>query len=586
MDLNMELAKGTLLQGGKYKIEAVLGQGSFGITYLASAKFSADGGLGKMDVVAKVAIKEFFMSEINTRKEDGSTVDGSTGNVFTNYRKKFRKEAENLAKLSHSNIVKVFDVFDENGTTYYTMEYLDGDDLDGYIKQKDRLGEDETIRIIREVGEAIAYMHSKKMLHLDIKPKNIMHRSDSGNTLIDFGLSKQYTDDGEPESSTSIGLGTPGYAPLEQAQYTQDGTFPSTLDVYALGATMFKMLTGKRPPEATMILNNGFPQSELAQHGISDKTIGIVRKAMSPKKQNRYRSIQGLVNALNRTTADQKQTTIEEPPRPTAEATPTPKSQKRNKFTTACLVIGVIWFSLLSTICSVYLDRSILGYVSLYDYFEFIICVFYLFFSIRLLANKGLGKFLPFALSLLLISLTYARVLATEELYEFNDWIIFSLLTLIPYIFVLYSLKLKNSNGISGFKLLEQPTISFPAITQVWRDRNSFINLTTVAIAAITFFGVYDNRTVFSYILRHFEDAYFWDQAFYYIAWMIGSILLCLGYRLGCWFIWYGTLINCTFHLHYFKNSTFDAIIIIIPLAVQLFLLIRKDGKSAISAMV
>lgn len=293
--LNMKLKRGSFLQGGKYKIEAVLGQGSFGITYLATAKFSTDGGLGKMEVVAKVAIKEFFMSELNSRNEDGSTVEGSSGSIFSNYRRKFRKEAKNLAKLSHSNIVRVFDVFDENGTLYYVMEYLDGENLDEYIKSQGRLEEEEAIKIIKEVGAALSYMHSKKMLHLDMKPKNIMHRKDSGNSLIDFGLSKQYTEDGEPESSTSIGLGTPGYAPLEQAQYSQDGTFPATLDVYALGATMFKMLTGKRPPEATVILNIGFPYKELRDLNISDNTITALAKSMHPIKKDRWPDVKSFI---------------------------------------------------------------------------------------------------------------------------------------------------------------------------------------------------------------------------------------------------------------------------------------------------
>ena len=294
----MELRKGTLLQGGKYKIEKSLGQGSFGITYLATAKFTTEGALGKMDVIAKVAIKEFFMSDVNARKVDGSTVDGSTGSVFVNYRRKFRKEAENLSRLSHSNIVKVFDVFDENGTSYYVMEFLSGQNLDEYIKSKGCLKEDEAIKIIRKVGSALSYMHSKKMLHLDIKPKNVMHSDDNSNYLIDFGLSKQYTEDGEPESSTSIGLGTPGYAPIEQSQYTQDGTFPATLDVYALGATLFKMLTGKRPPEATEILNSGFPYNELRDLGISEATITAIARSMNPIKNERWSTVAYFIDNL------------------------------------------------------------------------------------------------------------------------------------------------------------------------------------------------------------------------------------------------------------------------------------------------
>lgn len=240
--MSQGLKSGQTLKNGTYRIEKVLGQGSFGITYLAKASFTTHGKLGAMNVEAQVAIKEFFMDEVNSRHGDGSAVEGSTGSVFTNYRKKFRREAENLSKLEHPNIVHVFDVFDENNTTYYVMEFLEGTNLDDYVQQKGSLSEEESISIIREIGEAVEYMHSKKMQHLDIKPKNIMRKADGKVYLIDFGLSKQFADDGKPESSTSIGLGTPGYAPIEQAGYKQDGSFPATLDVYALGATLFKML--------------------------------------------------------------------------------------------------------------------------------------------------------------------------------------------------------------------------------------------------------------------------------------------------------------------------------------------------------
>lgn len=305
------LKAGTFLRGATYRIEKVLGQGSFGITYLATAKFTTQGNLGKMDVEAKVAIKEFFMSEVNGRSDDGSTVEGSSGSVFTNYRKKFKKEAENLSKLQHPNIVKVFDVFDENNTTYYVMEFLEGQNLDEYIKQCGFIEEDEAIRIISEIGDALSYMHSKKMLHLDIKPKNIMRKSDGKDYLIDFGLSKQFTDDGEPESSTSIGLGTPGYAPIEQAGYKQDGSFPATLDVYALGATLFKMLTGKRPPEATYILNEGFPERDLTSKSVSQNTRTVMEKAMSPIKKQRFQSVKSFINGfLN------ERTIVEPTPKP------------------------------------------------------------------------------------------------------------------------------------------------------------------------------------------------------------------------------------------------------------------------------
>lgn len=312
MTQSIGLKKGQKLRRGKYRIERILGSGSFGITYLATAKFTTQGNLGEMEVEGKVAIKEFFMSEVNARKEDGSTVEGSSGSVFTNYRKKFRKEAENLSKLKHPNIVEVFDVFDENNTTYYVMKFLEGQNLDDYIKLNGHLTEREAISIINEVGSALVYMHSTKMLHLDIKPKNIMRTADGSYFLIDFGLSKQFTDSGEPESSTSIGLGTPGYAPIEQTEYKKDGSFPATLDVYALAATMFKMLTGERPPEATYILNDGFPTERLSSLGVSTNTINVVEKGMFPMRKQRYQTIKTFLKGLINSDIDEA-TVVAEP---------------------------------------------------------------------------------------------------------------------------------------------------------------------------------------------------------------------------------------------------------------------------------
>ena len=96
------------------------------------------------------------------------------------------------------------------------MEYIEGSSLDAYILEKGGLPEKEALQYVEEIGKALQYMHSQKMLHLDLKPKNIMRRTDNTLFLIDFGLSKQIDKNGEPESSTTIGLGTPGYAPLEQ----------------------------------------------------------------------------------------------------------------------------------------------------------------------------------------------------------------------------------------------------------------------------------------------------------------------------------------------------------------------------------
>lgn len=296
------LAIGTILHGEAYdyKIMDVLGQGTFGITY--KAKVEMKGALGRLDSNMYVAVKEFFMKEINGR-ENSSVTSGSTSNggLFYYYRDKFEREARNLSTLSHPNIVKVLEAFHANGTTYYSMEYIDGISLDKKIAQspQGRMPLTEAIETLKQISAAIAFMHSRNMLHLDVKPGNVMMRKDGTAVLIDFGLSKQYTSDGEPESSTKVGAGTPGYAPIEQASYHEGKGFPTMMDVYALGGTLFKMLTGQRPPEASEILNEGFPTDSLRQLFIPDNIVNSIIKAMAPLKKDRWQTVDEFVNHLD-----------------------------------------------------------------------------------------------------------------------------------------------------------------------------------------------------------------------------------------------------------------------------------------------
>lgn len=297
---NKTLQPGNTLQGGKYRIEKVLGQGTFGITYLASYATTIEGALGKMTVDIKVAIKEFFMSEVNQRNEQTHGVEGSSSTIFTNYRIKFRKEAQNLASLHHPHIVQVTDVFDENNTTYYVMQYIEGMSLDSFIASKGRVSAEDTILIAAQIGQALSYMHQRHMLHLDLKPGNIMLDKQGQVHLIDFGLSKQYDSNGEPESSTSIGMGTPGYAPIEQANRMGQGKqFQATIDVYAFGATVYKMLTGRRPDDASVILNDGFPFGFLQQLGVQQNMINAVQRAMAPQRNARFQTVTEFVQALD-----------------------------------------------------------------------------------------------------------------------------------------------------------------------------------------------------------------------------------------------------------------------------------------------
>ncbi len=289
------LPVGTVLRGKafEYSIEKVLGQGSFGITYLATVPI--EGALGAIE--ANVAVKEFFMRDINGR-EGSSVTTGSQHGLCEDYKKKFEREARNLSKLKHPHIVRVMEAFEANGTVYYAMEYIGGGSLDSYIAARGRLSEQECVKFARQICSALQFMHKNGMLHLDLKPLNIMLCKGEA-VLIDFGLSKQYNESGEPESSTKVGAGTPGYAPIEQASYQDCKGFPVTMDIYALGATMFKMLTGQRPPEASDILNFGFPADDLRKRGASPWLVALIEQCMAPTVKKRPQSASEVLAVLD-----------------------------------------------------------------------------------------------------------------------------------------------------------------------------------------------------------------------------------------------------------------------------------------------
>ena len=327
------LAAGTTLQGGayRYRIERVLGQGSFGITYLAATRVKVSGALGELETDMRVAVKEFFMKDVNGR-EESTVTSGSKDGLFADYKRKFRREAENLSRLRHPHIVKVLETFEANGTAYYAMEYCEGGSLNERAEARRGLPEEEAVGYARQIGEALAYMHAHKMLHLDVKPGNALLRGDGSVALIDFGLSKQYDEEGLPESSTSVGGGTPGYAPLEQAQYREGRDFPVTMDVYALGATLFKLLTGERPPEASAVLNDGFPAGALRRRKVSEATIAIAEKAMSPLRKDRYPSVNAMLAALKGGAApDDEETDLDEKNKKPDEKPQDTKKQEEKK---------------------------------------------------------------------------------------------------------------------------------------------------------------------------------------------------------------------------------------------------------------
>ena len=298
----MTLQPNTTLQGGKYIIKNVLGQGGFGITYLAEQTL-LDG---------KVAIKEFFMKELCERDESTSHVTlGTSSNreMVERCRQKFLKEARTIFKLNHPNIVRILDVFEENGTAYYVMDYIEGESLADMVKRRGALPEAEALNYIKEVGKALMYIHEKKINHLDIKPSNIMRREEDGRImLIDFGVSKQYdlvTSEGT--STTPVGISR-GYSPAEQ--YRQQGvqTFSPQSDVYALAATLYKLFTGVTPPEAMEVLDDGLPLSELQSCHISSSVIDAIQRAMKGRNE-RTQSISAFLSDLDDATRKKSEET-------------------------------------------------------------------------------------------------------------------------------------------------------------------------------------------------------------------------------------------------------------------------------------
>lgn len=305
------LQENTTLQGGKYRILRVLGQGGFGITYLAEHTL-----LGK-----QVAIKEFYMKEFCNRGNNSHVTIATQGSseIVKRFGAKFLKEARSVAQFEHPNIVNVSDVFTENGTAYFVMDHLPDGSLRQLLAQRGSLSESEAQGYIAQIASALQYIHQRKMNHLDVKPANIMLNKAGNPVLIDFGISKQYdATSGQQTSSTPVGI-SEGYAPIEQ--YKQGGLleFSPESDVYALGATYYTLLTGTKPPSATDVLENGLPLEPLKAKGVSPATIAAIESAMQPSRRNRMKDVMELVGtkSAGQTTQDKgKETLLEGKPQP------------------------------------------------------------------------------------------------------------------------------------------------------------------------------------------------------------------------------------------------------------------------------
>lgn len=305
------LAGGTILNG-KYLVGRVLGQGGFGITYLAL----------DLNLEIKIAIKEYLPRDLATRSEGHSQLTVFPGDSEQHFQfglAKFIDEARKLALFDeNSGIVSVRDYFEENGTAYFVMQYMEGLTLKAFIRKRGgRLPLDLTLKIVVPVLKALSAVHGKGMLHRDISPDNIYITRNGQVKLLDFGAARQLT--GARSLALSVIL-KPGYAPEEQYR-SRSKQGPYT-DVYAAACTMYYSLTGQKPPDALNRLDDDSLKrpSELGVK-LTDHVENALLKAMAVRAQDRYQTVADFLKALSSEKKEQTQTaTLED--QPVGEAIP------------------------------------------------------------------------------------------------------------------------------------------------------------------------------------------------------------------------------------------------------------------------
>lgn len=294
----LPLDEGYVLQGKRhrYTIKKTLGRGGFGITYFAEETVYE----GNIPQKHEFAIKEFAMSEVCSRDVNKNIVFPLEKDDVEACKQDFIKEAERLNNISHPGIVPVNEIIYGNNTVYYVMQHLGSMSLTRFIKERGgRLDESSARRVIRQVAEAVNYLHNQRITHLDIKPDNIMIVDPEGQAqpvLIDFGLAGHYNKSNGKVTSILKVMGiSEGYSPIEQ--YLGLDRFTPQADIYAMGATFFYMLTGKDPVKASE-MSNRYIYANLPDN-ISDQTGLIVTGCMQKQKEQRLQSVESIISMLD-----------------------------------------------------------------------------------------------------------------------------------------------------------------------------------------------------------------------------------------------------------------------------------------------
>ncbi len=311
----MNLPGGHLLQNGKYRLTHVVGQGGFGITYRGVWYTEVKGSLGTVKTEVPICVKEYFFKDYCYR-EPGSQavkVHSETGKVlFNKFKEKLIKEAKILSEVHHPYIVNVLEVFEENNTAYIAMEYISGFSLKYMLEKNGILPEATILKYVRQIGEALQFVHDKSILHLDIKPSNILIDKNGNARLIDFGVSKRYDIEQEETSTTMLTL-SKGFASIEQ--YDNEGiqVFSPRPDIYSLGATMYNLLTGKIPTESILRAARPLQNPSEINAAISPKTEAVIIKAMQIIPADRFETVGEMLASLDFSQAEKEVQAVPSP---------------------------------------------------------------------------------------------------------------------------------------------------------------------------------------------------------------------------------------------------------------------------------
>jgi serine/threonine-protein kinase len=290
----MFLPQGHRLRNDKYQLLHVLGEGGFSLTYRGDWKTEFQGTLGNIPTLIPVCIKEYFFKDFCRRNPNTGFIEtiSETGKeIFEKNKEKIIKEAHILSEIHHPNVVNVMEVFKQNNTVYIVMEFIAGRSMKQEVEQNGALSENKLKEYIYPIGQALEYIHEKNILHLDIKPSNILIDNEGNPKLIDFGISKRYDLSDDQETSTTLQAASKGYASIEQYDSEAMQVFSPRPDIYSLGATMYYLATGQVPTESILRATKGLTNPRELNSELSENTEKVILKAMSLNAADRYGTV-------------------------------------------------------------------------------------------------------------------------------------------------------------------------------------------------------------------------------------------------------------------------------------------------------